>query len=58
MSPIFCANEPYCQNYVKRIGELCDACKKKEEKKQKDRWKYAGWTREDERHDLNHNKGN
>lgn len=31
MPPIVpCANEPYCSNYVHKLGDLCDEYKRKE----------------------------
>ena len=48
MPPIInCVRFPYCQNYVYKMGELCDACKRQQAAFEND-WRHKGWTRYEE----------
>jgi hypothetical protein len=54
MSPQFipCANFPNCDRSADKPGEECAECKRKAAKAKADAWRYQGWTRQDERRQL------
>ena len=49
-----CSNFPYCDNPVSADGETCRECQNKQKRQQKNRWQWAGWSREEERQEQNH----
>lgn len=52
-----CANSQ-CTATVPQAGMYCPDCKRKEAAEHEKDWKHAGWTRQEEREELKHNKVN
>ena len=52
-----CDNFPNCQRPAQRDGKLCAECQRRADEQAAAAWKFLGWTRHDERRELQGKKG-
>lgn len=49
-----CVNHPNCHNSVARYGDECEVCQERRAREQRNRWMWAGWSRDEERFEQKH----